>query len=323
MTGGRTIGAVHVGPRLLLFKNKDLVDEGHTDHLHFNDSVFSVRGVAIGTGQEAGVSIGINRHGLTGCSATVLATYAQPYDYILEEILQSAKNVDDAYQIIEEKISSGMQYRWCNIVLGDSNDVAVVEISENECELEKTDDYVVRTNHHVLLGTSDILESAPVEERKAGRSIWTSRHRRQRTERQLGGARTVAGITEILSMHSESRGFDSICRHANGNDFGMPFLGLTVYSYVVDILYQDNRLRDAAFYVAPGNPCVNTYKKMDVDFNASQEVIENQFTEQRAKSNGLGLHLAKWIAGIYNGSIEIARSDLGGAGVDVYLRKAE
>lgn len=271
MTAGCTIGAASLGPRLLMFKNKDLLNKNHVDNLVFNNQMLAVSGVVIGSGERAGVSIGINRHGLAGCSATVLATEDRPYDHLLENIIQVADDIDSAYQIVEDKISSGIAYQWCNLVLGDSRSVAAIEISNNQCKLERADDYVVRTNHHVLLNTINDLKAARAEKTGPGGPVWTSRRRRQKAERELAAARTVVDVTEIQSSHSEGRGFDSICRHSDGDDLGKAVLGQTVYSYVFDVFYGDNSIPEITFHVAPGNPCVTTYRRLHIDFNSSEE----------------------------------------------------
>ena len=271
MTAGCTIGAASLGPRLLMFKNKDLLNKNHLDHLVFDNQMFAVSGVVMGSGERAGVSIGINRHGLAGCSATVLETEDRPYDHLLENIIQVADDIDSAYQIVEDKISSGIAYQWCNLILGDSRSVAAIEISNNQCKLERADDYVVRTNHHVLLNTIDDLKAARAEKTGTGGPLWTSRRRRQKAERQLAAARTIVDITEILSSHSEGKGFDSICRHSDGDDLGRGNVGQTVYSYVFDVLYVDDSVPEITFHVAPGKPCITTYKRLDIDFSSSGE----------------------------------------------------
>ncbi|MBS3795603.1 MAG: hypothetical protein KGY80_11935 [Candidatus Thorarchaeota archaeon] len=254
-----------------MFKNKDLLNKNHVDNLVFNNQMFAVSGVVIGSGERAGVSIGINKHGLAGCSATVLPTEDRPYDHLLENIIQVADDIDSAYQIVEDKISSGIAYQWCNLVLGDSRSVAAIEISNNQCKLERSDDYVVRTNHHVLLNTIDDLKAARAEKRGASGPVWKSRRRRQKAERELAAARTVVDVTEILSSHSEGKGFDSICRHSDGGNLGRSFLGQTAYSYVFDVLYADASVPGVTFHVAPGNPCVTTYKRLNIDFSSSKE----------------------------------------------------
>ncbi len=54
-----------------------------------------------------------------------------------------------------------------------------------------------------------------------------------------------------------------------------------------------------------------------------KEIMQGRFDEEDKRSSGLGLYLVKEIAEAYGGRIEIGRSELGGAQVDVYLRKAE
>lgn len=54
-----------------------------------------------------------------------------------------------------------------------------------------------------------------------------------------------------------------------------------------------------------------------------QRVAGGHFDDKLARKEGLGLYLAKWIAETYHGHIEMGDSNLGGAAVNVYLRKAD
>ena len=61
MVDGCKIGAKIVNNQFFMFKNRDLRYENFKDQASFDDQVFAVAGVNIGTSELAGVSIGINR----------------------------------------------------------------------------------------------------------------------------------------------------------------------------------------------------------------------------------------------------------------------
>ena len=83
MVDGCTIGAKIVGKQYFMFKNRDLRYENFQDQAIFDDRILAVTGVNIGTDEPAGVSIGVNRWGISACSANVLITNDEPYDTLL------------------------------------------------------------------------------------------------------------------------------------------------------------------------------------------------------------------------------------------------
>ncbi|MBD3160325.1 MAG: PAS domain-containing protein, partial [Candidatus Lokiarchaeota archaeon] len=54
-----------------------------------------------------------------------------------------------------------------------------------------------------------------------------------------------------------------------------------------------------------------------------REIMEARFDDEESKSSGLGLYLVKEIAEAYGGRIEIGDSELGGARVDVHLKRSK
>jgi hypothetical protein len=126
----------------------------------------------------------------------------------------------------------------------------------------------VRTNHHLQLPTTEQIKIASAEEREAAGPLHTSQARRQKASKMLESATTLADMIEILSSHSESRGFDSICRHWD-SDSSNQFLGETSYSYVLEVLVQDSSSFDMRINVARKNPCSSTFREVLIDFSLS------------------------------------------------------
>ncbi|UCE09257.1 MAG: hypothetical protein JSW61_09785 [Candidatus Thorarchaeota archaeon] len=271
MADGCTIGARRVGPRTFLFKNKDLVYEDFKDHAVFGEDYFAISGVNIQDGEQAGFSIGVNRAGLAACSATVLINNEKPYDVLLETIIREAADLDSAYEIVQTSLEEGHRYQWCNFAVATPLELGVIEIGDGVSDIEVDRDGLARANHHLKLPTTDIVSAASDEEREAGGPLGTSQRRRQDTSRMLRTASTLADIIKILSHHSETMGFDSICRHRDAPSLSSQYLGETAYSYIIEITNLPPADLEIVFHVSRGNPCTVPYKSIPIEFNAPED----------------------------------------------------
>lgn len=280
MNGGCTAGAKRIGSRYFLFKNRDLIWSDFSDDVVFDDDVFFVRGVDSRTRETAGAALGANRWGLAAANTTVLATEDSPYDLLLERILRECKDIESAMTMVQQDLVSGSRYQWTNFVLADRTMVAAIEMAEGEARLETDLAMITRTNHHLLLPTVEAVKSAPPEVREAGGPLQTSQKRRQVAARILETATSKQDFIQLLSTHSESRGFDSICRHWAENTYHEPFRGATIYSYIIEVLDIGLSDLDIRVSVARGNPCSNTFFEFEIEFDAplpERETVLNSF----------------------------------------------
>jgi hypothetical protein len=239
------------------------------DTVVFDDAIFGVTGVKIGTGEPAGVSIGFNQWGLSACNSTVLATSSTAYDILMERILRETKSLDGAYELVKDELQSGGRYQWGNFLLANHQEVGAIEIGEGVCELERDPKMITRANHHLRLSTMEVLKKATAEEREAGGPIPMSQRRRQLASKMLEDATSLGDMMKILSSHSQTRGFDSICRHRMMTPDESPFLGETSYSYIVEVLKVGSNEFDFRIHAARGTPCSNRYDEIVVDFSSS------------------------------------------------------
>jgi hypothetical protein len=271
MPDGCTALAKIVGNRYVLAKNRDLIWTDFADSVLFEDDVFLVSGVDVSTAQACGASIGVNRWGLSACSTTVLVTSDPPYDTLLERILRESRTIEEAFNTARADLKSGSKYQWCNFILASPQGVGAIEIGDGVSVLEQDYSMITRTNHHLLLPTADILKKASATEREAGGPLSSSQRRRQDAAQLLKDASSLMDIVQLLSTHSVSKGFDSICRHRSGSNITNPYLGETVYSYIIEVSgFASNEL-EFRFNVTPGNPCCGTFKEFVIDFDASEE----------------------------------------------------
>ncbi len=270
MPDGCTAGAKIIGNRYYLLKNRDLIWGGFRNSVVVDKEVFFVAGVNVSDGNPCGASFGFNRYGLSGCNTTVLVTSQKPYDTLLERVLREAKTIDEAFELVRDDLNNGNLYQWCNFILASPNRVGVIEIGDGEAVLETDSRMITRTNHHLILPTADILRNASASEREAGGPLVSSQSRRQEAAKLLAEAASFIDMTQILSTHSEGRGFDSICRHRSPTPRSNPYLGETVYSYVAEISSIDSESFEFRIKVAAGNPCTNTYDEFLIDFDSPE-----------------------------------------------------
>ena len=272
MADGCTIGALNVDERRFLFKNRDLVYSDFKDTAQFDDEAFLVTGVDIAAGKPTGASIGINNYGVMIASSTVLISKDPPYDDLLESLLREAKSLNEAISIVQDDLDSGSEYQWCNFVISDFEKVGVIEIGHGEMASESHVRMAVRTNHHLKLPTSKLIESAQPEMREAAGSLTASQYRLQVAYQMLEGAEVLKDITKMLSSHSEGRGFDSICRHYDSSE--NKYRGMTSYSYILESVESVDTTK-YAIHVARGNPCKSAYKTIEIDFAGTPAEKEN------------------------------------------------
>jgi hypothetical protein len=279
MSEGCTLGAKIIGPRYFMFKNRDLLYPDFKDQAMFDDSIFAVTGVHIGSGVPMGVSIGVNRWGLSVCSSTVLANSETAYDLLLERVLRECKTIDKAVELVKADLESGNRYQWSNFIIATPKGVGALEIGDGVFEVERLPEMITRANHHLKLPTVEILKAVSAEEREAGGPIQDSQHRRQVAAKMLETSVSIGDMIEIASTHSDSRGYNSICRHKDASPDN-PFLGETSYSYILEVLRNDPGDFDIRLHVARGNPCSNTFQEIEVDFSLSpseRDVIVQEF----------------------------------------------
>ncbi|MFX1559719.1 MAG: carcinine hydrolase/isopenicillin-N N-acyltransferase family protein [Promethearchaeota archaeon] len=270
MSDGCTAGAKIIGNRYYLIKNRDLIWGGFRDSIVFDNDVFFVAGVNVGDGDQCGASFGFNRSGLAGCNTTVLVTPHKAYDILLERIFRETKTIEDAFELVQTDLKGGNRYQWCNFVLASPTGVGVIEIGDGVAVLETDANIITRTNHHLILPTADIIRHASLAEREAGGPLVTSQRRRQEAAKLLGEATSFMDMTQLLSTHSEGRGFDSICRHRSATPRSEPYLGETVYSYIAEVSGIDSDNLEFRIKVTAGNPCTDTYDEFVVDFESPE-----------------------------------------------------
>jgi hypothetical protein len=270
MSDGCTAGAKIIGDRYYLLKNRDLIWGGFRDSIVFDTDVFFVTGVDVGDGEQCGASFGFNKSGLAGCNTTVLVTPHKAYDSLLERVLRETKTIEEAFELVQTDLEGGSRYQWANFILASPSGVGAIEIGDGVAVVETDPTIITRTNHHLILPTADILRRSSLAEREAGGPLATSQKRRQQAAKLLTEATSFMDMTQLLSTHTEDRGFDSICRHRSTNPRAEPYLGETVYSYIVEVSGIDSENLEFRLKVSAGNPCTSTYDEFIIDFDSPE-----------------------------------------------------
>lgn len=267
---GCTTGAkiLDDGRSVIIFKNKDFRVKNHCDTIWMkNPHLFGVLGVNLSTQEMAGFSIGVNQYGLVAVNSNVLTTTDHPYDLITKRIVMEARTIDDAVNICEQEVEGDENYQWCNMIVATPKKLAAFEITSSDLAITHSNDYLVRTNHHLILETNDMIRDS--NHHKGQQEIKNSETRYMSAENHL---RTVSDKQEIFSLLKSHSQESAICRHGRSEDL----LFTTVYSYIVTVSFQKTV---RIFHdVAKGPPCRNSYQHIELNFPLD-EGMKKQISE--------------------------------------------
>ncbi len=257
--------------KTLLFKNKDLSDPSYKDELFYDVDCFGIRGVDMSTGQKMGLSIGVNRYGLSAANTHVKETSDPTYDFLTEQILMFAKNAEDGLNMVVEHLRAGRKYQWGNLILADNSRTLAIEIAGDDHSIEWSDRKVLRTGHHIMLDTEQVLlERASKNDDCYEDSV-------RRVERGYDLIRQVKSVNDVFNLlkdHGEGPSQSSICRHPVGDETLS-----TVMSYLIEIEHQPEAIRPMIkFHFCRGNPCQNSYDTIPLLFPADEEIIKRAHT---------------------------------------------
>ena len=229
-TGAKIFRAGH---EFVLFKNRDFTRDIFNDRIELTDSHFGVRGLATWDGTDptkdvfSGYSIGFNRH-LACCDSNVKTIKnGQNYDELVQAVVEHCTTVDEAIQGVQDLVHKNT-YCWANMIVASVNEVAAIEVREQEIAVQRHLVYITRANHHIYLGAT------PDDD-----DTLTTAWRYETADSLLARSTSLDDIFTILQA-----------RHPQ-KDYGICNSGMytTVYSYVL-------RWHDGAvdFYVLQGAP---------------------------------------------------------------------
>ncbi|MBD3406541.1 MAG: hypothetical protein GF411_10545 [Candidatus Lokiarchaeota archaeon] len=250
--------------KTFLFKNRDLSGDAHKDELFYDVDCFGIRGINIVTGEHGGLAIGVNRHGLAVANTHVRNTDDPSYHMLTEQILMFAKDAEDGLAMTRDHLEKDKLYQWGNLVLADSDSTLVIELAGNDYAIEWSERKVLRTSHHIMLDTEEVLRNEDSERYDA--SV-------KRVERGYELVREISNpqqVFELLKDHGEQQGRASLCKHAvEGNRTH------TIMSYVIELDYDtDAGKPKVVFHSATGTPCTAEYRAIPLIFPADEEIIK-------------------------------------------------
>ncbi len=253
--------------KTLLFKNRDLYSTAHKDALLHDVDAFGVRGIDMVTGKTNGLSIGVNRYGLAVANSHVMGTEDPTYDILTEQILMFAKDAEDGLRMTVNQLKSGKKFQWGNLILSDLDSMLAIEIAGNDHSIEWSERKVLRTGHHIMLDTEEIVKQQLGS--KGIDSYVNSTIRVDRGYELFRNVTDVQGVFSALKDHGEGPSQSSICKHSSGEGQMS-----TVTSYVVEIDHPgENGRPKVVFHVAKGNPCTSTYAAIPLVFPADEDVM--------------------------------------------------
>lgn len=264
---GCTTGAkiLDDGKTIVVFKNKDFKVKNYSDILSLEHSnAFGVHGVNLATQELVGFSIGINQYGLVAVNSNVLATSDYPYDMITKRIVLEARTIDDAIDICEQEIQR-TKYQWCNMVIATPEQLAAIELSSSGIATARTEDSIIRTNHHLLLKTNDAVINS--FQNDGEKQVKNSKFRFSYAEKILKAA---SGVEEIYSMLRSHHQEAAICRHGQQNFQDLSFR--TVYSYFVTV--HPGKRSMIFLDVVKEQPCKASYTQLELRFPLTSNMMK-------------------------------------------------
>ena len=253
--------------KTLLFKNRNMYSTAHKDALFHDVDAFGVRGIDMVTGNTSGLSIGVNRYGLAVANSHVMGTEDPTYDILTEQILMFAKDAEDGLRMTVDQLKSGRKFQWGNLILSDLDSMLAIEIAGNDHSIEWSERKVLRTGHHIMLDTEEIIKQHLGS--KGVDSYVNSTIRVDRGYELFRNMTSVQDVFSALKDHGEGPSQSSICKHSSGEGQMS-----TVTSYVVEINHpSENGRPKVVFHVAKGNPCTSTYAAIPLVFPADEDVM--------------------------------------------------
>ncbi len=237
--------------KTVVFVNHDLnTGQSHEEEVFYDMDCFGIRGKNP-TGDKMGLAVGVNHYGLAACNSHVYTTEDPSYHLLTEQILMFAKDAEDGLSMTMDHLKTGRRYQWGNVILADHDSMVAIEIAGDQYSVEWSERRVLRTSHHFMLDTEDVLkrhyESQDIDE------LAYSKQRVERGYTLLRQANTLQDVFALLKDHGDQMGQMSICRHGSS-----PQQVQSIRSYVIEVEHREDTGRpNAIFHVARGMPCQN------------------------------------------------------------------
>ena len=178
-----------------------------------------------------------------------------------------SKNVDDGLSLVVGHLKTGKKFQWGNLILADKEKMLVIEIAGNEHSIEMSDRKVLRTGHHIMLDTDEVL----LERISNSDDLYDDSVKRvERGYDLLRQVDSLNGVFAMLKNHGTAPGQTSICRHTTADE-----ILSTKMSYVVEVDFsaESGKLK-ILFHFANGNPCTSEFRAIPLLFPADEEMMK-------------------------------------------------
>jgi hypothetical protein len=249
--------------KTLLFKNRDMLLRNQQDEIFYDIDCFGIRGMNRATGEQEGLTIGVNSRGLAIANTHVRNTSDSSYLKLTEQLLTFGKDAEDSLGITAEQLKTGNGYQWGNLILADNDSMLVIELAGTDHSIEWSERRVLRTSHHIMLDTESILREEGIDYDSSVK----------RVERGYDLVRKVSKVQDVFAMlkdHGDGPGKSSLCRHPEADDPSS-----TIMSYMIEI---DNNTNTGhpktVFHFTKGKPCETTYTSIPIVFPADDETVK-------------------------------------------------
>jgi hypothetical protein len=248
---GCTVGGVQLDGELLFFKNRDL---GREYHLH-RTTVFEavpewhvLKGVDLANKELAGVSIGVNRHGVCVANTHVLSSPDVPYDMLCQYLVEGVCEQADVRRVAEDAVCSE-RFQGGRILVAAPGWTSLVEVLGEQCEVAELGPTFAITNHFSLIPRTEENGVRPPGE--------SSKNRLAVAEKWLPEVRHIGHVKSLLRSHVPEKGGHSVCNHGGG--------GGTETSHIIRV-----RGKDISWSYLVGYPCENDYRTFELFCNGAE-----------------------------------------------------
>ena len=255
--------------KTVLFKNRDLETKNYQEEVFYDMDCFGIRGLDRNSGEPAGIALGVNRYGLSVATTNIMATSHPSYDILAEQILMFAKSAEDGLAMTVDHLKGGREYQWGNLVLADDDSMLIIEIAGGEHSIEWSERKVLRTGHHIMLDTEEVLKRSSTE-MGYDNYFQNSTVRLERGYELLRKVERINDVFSLLRDHGEQMGQHSICKHSESTT-GVG----TAASYVIEVDHENVTGKPKIIlHFCRGHPCQSEYVSIPLVFPADEDIMK-------------------------------------------------
>lgn len=245
-----SIGWLRVNDVWYFFKNRDRKpgEPVSKNNIFVQDEDIA----ALANKLRRGITTGINKYGIAIMTSGGPRNISPPGKLtdsakVSEQILRTCKTLKSAKERYK-KLAKDFGYNY-NVIIADSKSAYSLEITAEGVGEERSNNYLVRTNHFENLKKFN----------KDEKSIKVSKLRYKKLRNLIKKAKGLDDIFAILQYHAGNE-FENICRHGQSTTVD-PFSATCA-----SVIFEVNGKKVTAYYVLNSPPCKRSFTTEEVGF---------------------------------------------------------